>query len=98
MNFKGKKIAILGWGINGLDAYHYLSKKGAEIVIFDKKEKKDLDLNEVEEGKVKFVLGERYLDNGLKDFDYVFRTPAVYPFFARTKRSRKKGSSYYLYN
>jgi len=38
MNYKGKKIAILGYGIEGQDAEKFLIKKGAVITILDQKD------------------------------------------------------------
>ena len=46
-DFKSKKVAILGWGMNGLDAYEYLLEQGAEITIFDQKEQNEIDLSKV---------------------------------------------------
>jgi len=39
MDWKGKKIAILGWGIDSQDVYPWLMAQGAEITVLD--EKKD---------------------------------------------------------
>jgi UDP-N-acetylmuramoylalanine--D-glutamate ligase len=74
--FKHKKVAILGWGINGLDAYKFLIKQNAQITILDQDKK--IDLSKVDKNNVELILGEDYLKNGLKKFDYVFRAPGVY--------------------
>jgi len=37
MNFRNKKVAILGYGIEGQDAERYLKSKGADIEILDQK-------------------------------------------------------------
>ncbi len=37
MNYKGKKVAILGYGIEGADTEKYMKKQGAVITILDKK-------------------------------------------------------------
>ncbi len=37
MKFKDKKVAILGYGIEGQDVEKYLKKEGAEVTILDKK-------------------------------------------------------------
>ena len=39
MEWKGKKVAVLGWGIDSQDVYPWLMAKGAEITVLD--EKKD---------------------------------------------------------
>ncbi|MEX2007180.1 MAG: UDP-N-acetylmuramoyl-L-alanine--D-glutamate ligase, partial [Candidatus Levyibacteriota bacterium] len=45
--FKGKKIAVLGRGIEGESSAEFLKKKGASVTILDEKEDKDYlnDLN-----------------------------------------------------
>ena len=37
MEYKNKKVAILGYGIEGQDAERYLMTQGAEIAVLDKK-------------------------------------------------------------
>ena len=88
-NFNKKKVAIVGWGINGLDAVKYLLKLGAEITILDQKETKELDFSGFENSKVKFVLGSNYLKNGLNNFDYIFRSPGVYRFLPEIIKAEK---------
>ena len=39
MDFKNKKIAILGWGVDSQDVEPWLKKQGAEITILDEKER-----------------------------------------------------------
>lgn len=45
--FNGKKVAILGFGLEGKDLFNYLIKQGANITVFDQKNKKDLNLPDV---------------------------------------------------
>ncbi len=40
-DFKGKKIAVLGVGIEGLSSQKYLSEYGAEVTLLDKKDNPD---------------------------------------------------------
>ncbi|MEK7581107.1 MAG: UDP-N-acetylmuramoyl-L-alanine--D-glutamate ligase [Patescibacteria group bacterium] len=75
---KNKKIAIFGLGLEGISAVNYLSKYN-EIVVFDKKEKRDLP-------KVaQDLLGRHkltaHLGNSFKQqkFDLVLRSPGVRP-------------------
>ena len=89
-DFKDKKIAILGWGINGIDATKYLLKQKAEIIVFDQKELKDIDLSGFNTHKPKFVLGKNYLKSGLTSFDYIFRSPAVYRYLPEIVEAEKK--------
>lgn len=37
MEYKNKKVAILGYGLEGQDAEKFLKSQGAEISILDKK-------------------------------------------------------------
>src|SRR3989344_1052540 len=77
------RVAILGFGIEGKDAVKYfLSKeKETQITVFDIKSREELgiELWITEQGdalnSIKWVLGEGYLDSGLKDFDLIVRSP-----------------------
>jgi UDP-N-acetylmuramoylalanine--D-glutamate ligase len=89
MNFKNKKVAILGFEINGIDATEFLLKQGANITVYDRKTKKELELKEFDKKGVEFVLGPDYLKNGLKNFDYIFRSPAVYPYIPELIEAKK---------
>src|SRR3990172_6197208 len=37
MDYKGKKVAVLGYGIEGRDAEKFLKKREAEVTVLDKK-------------------------------------------------------------
>lgn len=89
--FRDKKVAILGWGINGLDAYSFLKKQGADVVVLDRKDRKDLDLGSLGRGVVKLSLGKNYLSKGLINFDYVFRAPGVYRYLPELVEAEEKG-------
>lgn len=41
MNFKNKKVAIIGDGLEGRDAYKFLKSRGAKITVLDQKYDKD---------------------------------------------------------
>lgn len=89
--FKNKKVAILGFGLEGKDAAQFLLEKGAEITILDRKEEKDLDFSTINKSKIKIICGENYLRNGLVNYDYVFRSPGVYRFIPEIVEAEKKG-------
>ncbi len=77
--FKNKKIAIVGLGVEGLSSALYLVGKGAEVTVFDKKEKGIIEndiLEKAQKLQVNFVLGEFYLDR-IKGFDLIVRSPGV---------------------
>ncbi len=90
MNLKGKKVAILGFGIEGNDVLKYLVGSGAKITILDKKPAEELDISEVKSHKVDFTCGAKYLNN-LSAFDVVFRSPGVYRFLPEIVDAERKG-------
>ena len=89
--FKGKKVAVLGLGMEGRDLVKYLLKEKALLTIYDMKVRKDLDLSGIPSKKVKFILGENYLKKGLKDYDVVFRSPGVYRYLPQIVKAEKYG-------
>lgn len=90
-NLKNKKVAVLGLGLEGKDLISFLLEKEAIVVVFDRKEEKDLDLEEVEKDKIKIISGENYLSSGLKDFDFIFRSPGVYRFLPEIVEAENAG-------
>ena len=72
----GKKVSVIGLGVSNIPAIKYLSGLGANIIARDKNEEIPEELKGLE--NVEFVLGENYLQ-GLKDSDYIFRSPGVKP-------------------
>jgi UDP-N-acetylmuramoylalanine--D-glutamate ligase len=74
----GKKAAVLGFGISNRPLARILSKWGAQVTVFDKKE--DAAFSEIladyKKLGIDFSLGENYLDK-LKGFDVILRTPGM---------------------
>lgn len=96
----GKKVAIIGLGIEGAALCDFLIDKVSHITVLDKfdpaelKEKVDSELYAkiaeiVENGKIKKIFGETYVDS-LDDFDIIFRSPSFY--FADSKLLAAKAS------
>jgi len=78
-DWKNKKVAILGLGVEGLSSARFLQEKGAGIWILDRKKKEHLDkdfLTQAEALNSTFILGEDYLKN-LSQFDVIVRSPGV---------------------
>lgn len=76
--FKDKKIAVLGLGVEGEDVCRFLTaNKAGEITVFDQKEEKELGeiVGKLRALGISFQTGPSYLSNGLKGFDYLFRSP-----------------------
>lgn len=89
--FRDKKIAVLGLGIEGKDAINYLLEKGADITLYDQKTENELDFEGVDRSKIKILIGEKYLSDGLKEFDYIVRSPGVYRYLPEIVEAEKFG-------
>jgi len=89
MNFKGKKVAVLGLGIEGVDALNFLLDQGALVSIHDAKEENDLDKSQVK-GSVKYICGKDYLRD-LGGYDYIVRSPGIYRYKSELVNSEKQG-------
>ncbi|MCL4354235.1 UDP-N-acetylmuramoyl-L-alanine--D-glutamate ligase [Patescibacteria group bacterium] len=79
LNIKGKKVAVLGLGLEGLSSLNFLVKKGAKVTVCDQKEKSNIDttyLKAVEKLGATLKTGSEYLNN-LKDYDLIVRSPGI---------------------
>lgn len=89
---RGKKVAVVGIGISNIPLIEFLLKLGAEVSAFDKRPIDKLDERaRAFEGKISFSLGDGYLE-GLRNFDYVFRTPGMRPDNPYLERVKKEGA------
>lgn len=78
-DWKNKKVAVLGLGIEGVSSAEFLKKKGASVWILDRKQKENIDhnlLTQIEKLDVQCIFGKEYLDN-LSDYDIIVRSPGV---------------------
>lgn len=91
VDFKDKEVAVIGLGVEGKDIVGYLVNSGAIITVFDQKPKEELDFSGVEKGVSKFICGPDYLKSGLKNFDYIFRSPGVRPDLPEILEAKKVG-------
>jgi UDP-N-acetylmuramoylalanine--D-glutamate ligase len=94
MNFKNKKIAVIGAGVEGVSSASYLIEKGAKVTLFDEKNEDELGSErnaKIKALKVQRVFGKNYLA-ALSDFDYIFRSPGVRPDLPVLGEARRKGS------
>lgn len=79
VEFSGKKIAVLGLGIEGLSSALYLASRGAKVTVLDQKLEDQFNKEDSEKLREKHITlggGERYLDN-LSKFDIIVRSPGV---------------------
>lgn len=93
MDFSGKKIAILGLGIEGEDVVKFLQKKGVrDFTVFDQKSPEELKekINQLRIANCE--LGEDYLKKGLKGFDIIFRSPAFKLSLPQLVEAKKAGA------
>lgn len=90
--YKNKRIAILGFGIEGKSVLDYLSDFASNITVFDQKDRGEFDSDEVtkyETGGVNFEFGE--LEN-IEGFDLIFRSPGIHPDSQVLKNAEEKGA------
>ncbi|NPV69297.1 MAG: UDP-N-acetylmuramoyl-L-alanine--D-glutamate ligase [Firmicutes bacterium] len=78
MDWRGKKVAVVGMGLSNVPLARYLVSKGARITAFDKKTARDLGgiFDEMTRLGVEFSTGPGYLDR-LSGFEHVFLTPGM---------------------
>lgn len=86
------KVAILGFGVEGQDAARYFLKKGAQITVFDKKEKEEITKGEWESAPFGWMCGPQYLDSGIRNFDLIVRSPGIYRYIPEIVEAEKNGA------
>jgi len=92
--FSQKKIAVLGFGLEGQDLCEFLLEKKAQITVFDKKEPEDLGkaFDKFKKQGIEFKLGNDYLKDGLVGYDFVFRSPGFSPLRPEIIATQKEGT------
>ena len=88
--FKGKKVAVIGLGIEGLDAINYLISQDAIVTLLDKKAESEIDFNGIDKNDIEIIAGENYLSN-LDEYEYLVRSPGVYRFLPEIVEAETKG-------
>lgn len=87
--YRGKKIAVLGFGIEGMSVVDFLSS--SEITVFDEKKRDDFDpgvMARYEANGIKFELGGI---GNLTGFSAVFRSPGFHPKTPQLVEASKNG-------
>jgi len=80
-DIKGKRVAVIGFGVSNIPLVSYLITLDTDITVFDKRTIDKINKDKFEEytlAGVKFSLGEEYLKK-LVGFDYIFRSPSMRP-------------------
>jgi len=92
LDFKNKKVAVVGLAKTGTALIKFLLAKGAKITALDKKIKEELGdvYKELEGLLVDFRLGQKYLE-GLEKFDFIFISPGVPADLPQLEEARKRG-------
>lgn len=92
INFSGKNIAVVGFGIEGKDAINYLLSQGAYVTLLDKKPETDLDFTGIDKEKIKIKTGDGYLDD-LSGYEFLVRSPGVYRYLPELTDYEKNGGN-----
>ncbi|MBI2033158.1 MAG: hypothetical protein HYT10_01695, partial [Candidatus Levybacteria bacterium] len=78
-DLQGKKIAVLGLGVEGISTVKYLVGKGINVTVLDKKKEGELDeeihrqIREI--GGIRMI-AEGYLSN-VSEYDVILRSPGI---------------------
>jgi UDP-N-acetylmuramoylalanine--D-glutamate ligase len=88
----GKKIAIIGVSVEGIDAAEYFLKHGAHVTCLDRRTEQEIGdvVTSLRQKGVEFHLGEGYLSTVLT-FDMVLRSPGINPRTPELIEAQKKG-------
>ncbi len=90
-SWKGKKIAILGLGTEGISSAKFFIGKG-EVTVLDRKLEKEFDfkiLKDLKKFGVRFVFGKGYLDN--LNFDIIVKSPGIKLDTKELQKAKERG-------
>lgn len=93
---KNKKIAILGFGVEGVSVAKFLLKHNLSFTILDKKNETSLETEyqdvykSLKDGNIPFVCGADYLSR-LEEFEVIFRTPGIPVLTPEIAEAKEKG-------
>lgn len=91
-----KRVAILGFGLEGISLCEYLLKHGVKATLLDQKEVEGLETEEkalfsrLEAEGARFYFGADYLTK-LTEFDVVFRSPGIKVLTPAIQEAKAKG-------
>ncbi|MDO4732360.1 MAG: UDP-N-acetylmuramoyl-L-alanine--D-glutamate ligase [Bacillota bacterium] len=77
MDYQGKRVLVVGAGISGIDACHFLLKQGASVILMDSKSRENLnqDVLDLEKKGVELRLGNLLPQQ--VDWELVVSSPGV---------------------
>ena len=93
-DWKGKKVAILGLGVEGVASAKFLHKQGAIVTILEKKPEDEIESTFLEQARklgVTLVFGDDYLSN-ISSYEVIVRSPGVRLATPELHEATKKGS------
>lgn len=88
--FKDKKIAVLGFGVEGQSVCDFLPES-SQITVFDKKEESDFEPEVIKRYKGQGIRFEFGNFKDLIDFDIIFRSPGIKPSTKILIEAKEKG-------
>ena len=88
---KGKRVAVLGLGLEGKDLVRFLLKMGADVTVFDQKDESEINWSSVARDRVKIICGENYLSDGLSTYEAIFRSPGFYRYLPEIAEAEEAG-------
>src|SRR3972149_9690083 len=94
INFDGKKVAVIGAGIEGISTLKYLSKYKTQTFLLEQKDEWKIDAETrklTESLNTRLSFGKNYLD-ALEKFDVIFRSPSVRPDLPQLVQAKKSGA------
>ncbi|HRN96747.1 MAG TPA: UDP-N-acetylmuramoyl-L-alanine--D-glutamate ligase, partial [Candidatus Levybacteria bacterium] len=77
IDFSHKKIAILGFGVEGKSALHILSSKGAQVTVYDTKPENAFDKKEISDFQAQGIIFKFEAFSELDSYDLIVRSPGV---------------------
>ncbi len=90
-NFTNKKIAILGFGVEGQSVVDYLSTVSAKITVLDEQESAKFDIETINSCKDRGIVFKFGKIANLEGFDIVFRSPGFHPNHKLLQDAQEKG-------
>ncbi len=90
----GRKVAVMGFGVNNLELVKFLHEYGALVYVFDRATK-DMLSDRIRDNKQyveAFYLGDSYLSNLDGSFSYIFRTPGMRPDLPQISKAVSEGA------
>ena len=91
-NFRGRRVTVVGLGIEGIDLVRYLAAEGAAVTVSDQRPAETLGerLSAIADLDARAVLGEQGED-ALLDAEFVFASQGVPPQIPALRSARRAG-------